>query len=75
MIDADELPKIIEFIEKGGLSRAREKEKIAIDDERSRLRDEERKLAMMERRSGGGRFGDDQPGGGFAGVIASLFDL
>ncbi len=34
--DADELPKIIDFINGGGLARVREKEKIAISDERSR---------------------------------------
>jgi Zn-finger nucleic acid-binding protein len=51
--DASELQKIIEFIEKGGIGRAREKEKIALLDERARLREEQRKLAMMERRMGG----------------------
>ena len=72
--DADELPKIIAFIDKGGLGRAREKEKIALEEERGRLREEQRKLAMMERRSGGGRrdSGDDSR---FGGVIAALFDL
>jgi Zn-finger nucleic acid-binding protein len=69
--DADELPKIIEFIDKGGLTRAREKEKISLEEERGRLRDEQRKLAMMERR-GGGRTRDDDWGGG---AIAALFDL
>ena len=73
--DSGELPRIVEFIEKGGLARSREKEKIALEEERGRLRDEQRKLAMMERRSGGGRFSDDQPGGGFGGVIAELFEL
>ena len=73
--DAEELPKIIEFIDKGGLARSREKEKIALEDERDRLRDEQRQLAMMERRTGGGHFSDDQPGGGFGGVISRLFDL
>ncbi|NOT47925.1 MAG: hypothetical protein HOP17_09295 [Acidobacteria bacterium] len=74
--DAGELPKIIDFIEKGGLDRAREKEKIAIQDERSRLRDEERRLAMMERRSGsGGHFKDDDGEWGIGKVISRLFDL
>ena len=73
--DADELPKILEFIDKGGLARAREKEKIALEEERGRLRDEQRKLAMMERRASGGglrRSGDDDWGGG---AISALFDL
>ncbi len=73
--DAGELPKIIDFIEKGGLDRAREKEKISIQDERSRLRDEERRVAMMARRSGGGRFDDNKPDSGFGGIISRLFDL
>jgi Zn-finger nucleic acid-binding protein len=73
--DADELPKIIDFIDKGGLTRSREKEKIALEEERGRLRDEQRKLALMERRSGGGAYSNEQQGGGFSGVIAALFDI
>ncbi len=73
--DADELPKIIAFIDKGGLARSREKEKITLDEERGRLRDEQRKLAMMERRTGGGRYADGAEGRGFGGVISALFDL
>lgn len=74
--DPGELPKIIDFIEKGGLDRAREKEKIAIQDERSRLRDEERRLAMMARRSGrGGKFDEDDGEWGIGKVISRLFDL
>ncbi len=73
--DADELPKIIDFIEKGGLTRSREKEKIGLEEERRRLRDEQRKLEMLERRSGGGRHSDADTGSGFGGVISALFDL
>ena len=72
--DADELPKIIDFIDKGGLVRSREKEKISLEDERSHLREEQRQFAMMERRSGAGRFSDDSEKG-FGGVISALFDL
>ena len=72
--DRDELPKIIDFIDNGGLARSREKEKIALDEARSNLRDEQRKLALMERRSGGGRFDRDDDDG-WGGVIAALFDL
>lgn len=74
--DADELPKIIDFIDKGGLARSREKEKIALQGERGRLRDEQRRLAMMESRGGGGRAfdsGDDESQ--CAGVVSALFDL
>ena len=38
--DAEELPKIIEFIRKGGMERARQKEKIDLEDERNRLREQ-----------------------------------
>src|SRR5690606_5556920 len=61
--DAGELPKIIEFIDKGGLDRAREKEKIAIADERSQLRDEQRRLELMARRSGNVRFDEEKTTG------------
>ncbi|MGD9564292.1 MAG: zf-TFIIB domain-containing protein [Pyrinomonadaceae bacterium] len=72
--DAGELPKIINFIDSGGLERAREKEKIAIQDERSRLRDEQRRLAMMARRSGNASIDEEKPTI-FGGLIARLFDL
>ena len=70
--DAGELPRIIEFIDRGGLDRAREKEKIALNDERQRLRDEERRLALMARRSGTAKYDGGDPG--FGGFIARLFD-
>lgn len=73
--DAGELPKIIDFIDKGGIDRAREKEKIALADERSKLRDEERRMAMMARRSGGSQISDDKLESGFGGIISKLFDL
>jgi Zn-finger nucleic acid-binding protein len=74
--DANELPKIISFIEEGGLTRSREKEKIALDDERSHIRDERRRLEMMERGSGGGGyFRDDDNDPRWGGVVAALFDL
>jgi len=46
--DAEELPKIIEFIRKGGLSRAREKEKLQLKDDMRRLRDEQRGLSLED---------------------------
>lgn len=73
--DAGELPKIIEFIDKGGIDRAREKEKIAIKDERARLRDEEMRLAMMARRTGASQISDDKFESGFGGIISIFFDL
>ena len=73
--DAGELPKIIDFIEKGGLARAREKEKIALEDERDRLHDEQRKFALMERRTGGGGFDRDTEDTRWGSVISALFEI
>ena len=73
--DSDELPRIIEFIDKGGLSRAREKEKMSLQEERGRLRDEQRRLAMMERRTGGRTYDRSDDDSGWGGVISALFDL
>jgi Zn-finger nucleic acid-binding protein len=50
--DADELPAIIEFIRAGGMERAREKEKMAIKEERDRLRNEIRRQALTDLRFG-----------------------
>jgi len=72
--DANELPKIISFIEEGGIKRSREKEKIALEDERSLLRDEQRRLEMMERGTGSGR-SYDREDSKWSGVVAALFDL
>lgn len=49
--DADELPKIIDFIDKGGLERAREKQKIAFEDERAKIREEQRNFEQVKQRS------------------------
>ena len=73
--DAEELPKIIAFIKGGGLSRQREKEKMAIEDERRKLRDDQRRMAMMERRAGSGRTFDEPESGSFVpDIIGLLFD-
>src|SRR3954469_19746450 len=50
--DAGELSNIVEFIEKGGLTRAREKEKIALNEEREKIRQERQQLELSEMRSG-----------------------
>jgi Zn-finger nucleic acid-binding protein len=72
--DADELPKIIGFIHKGGMELAREKERISIKDERDRLKDEVRKQAMFDQRFGTGNDWerDDRPG--ILSFIEKLFD-
>lgn len=71
--DADELPKIIEFVNKGGLARSREKEKITIADERQKLRDDQRRLEMKERRSGA-RFKNEEDSPILSGVLGFLFN-
>jgi len=73
--DAGELPKIVEFIENGGLARAREKERIALDEEREKIREERRQLELYEMRSGsypGRSNGFDVAGSDF---FKALFDL
>lgn len=73
--DADELPKIIAFINGGGLSRQREKEKIEIEEKRRKLRDDQRRMAMTERRAGSGRTFDEPESGSFVtDIIGVLFD-
>ena len=48
--DAEELPRIVEFIRKGGLDRAREKEKLQLEQERSRLREQQFQNAIEKNR-------------------------
>ena len=72
--DAGELPRIIEFIQKGGMDMARQREKMAIDAERDQLREEQRKFGIQNRRfdMNIANQGDDDRG--IKGFIASLFD-
>jgi Zn-finger nucleic acid-binding protein len=71
--DAEELPKIIGFIRKGGMELAREKERISIKDERDHLKDEVRKQAMLDRRFGVNDR-DDSDASDILSFIAKLFD-
>lgn len=48
--DAEELPRVIEFIRKGGLDRAREKEKLQIEEQRRILVEQQRALARENAR-------------------------
>lgn len=48
--DSNELPKIIEFIHKGGLEHSRERQKVEIRAEIDRLRDKQREAALQNRR-------------------------
>lgn len=71
--DADELPAIIEFIRAGGMERAREKEKMAIEDERAKLRDEMRQQALTDRRFGKAATLDPDEGLNIRAFVRSLF--
>ncbi|CAN5487261.1 hypothetical protein BH10ACI3_BH10ACI3_14960 [soil metagenome] len=72
--DADELPAIIEFIRQGGMEIARQREKNEIEDERSKLRDDQRKLGIENRRFIElAPFGKDD-NSGIKGFISRLFD-
>jgi Zn-finger nucleic acid-binding protein len=46
--DAEELPRIIEFIRKGGLERAREKEKLQLEDKRKQLVEQQRQVSLRD---------------------------
>lgn len=72
--DSGELPRIIEFIDKGGLARSREKEMIELKNERDRLRDDQRRMSMMERRAGSQSYGETSSSG-LGSIIRALFDI
>ncbi len=72
--DAAELPKIIEFIQKGGMEIARQREKMEIRDERDRLREEQRKQATLDRRFGTGSVWESDETRGIQSLIRTLFD-
>lgn len=48
--DTDELSSIVEFIRKGGMEIARQREKQEIENQRGRLREDERKLGLNNQR-------------------------
>lgn len=73
--DRDELSRIIEFIRGGGLNAARAKEKLAIAEEREKLRLEQ--LALDTRRSSSHIGDDDNRMSGIAsarGLLKFLLD-
>ena len=72
--DADELPKIVDFIQKGGMEIARNREKMELDSERSRLRDEQRKLGLSDPGFGVGGIFEKEDNLGIRNFVRSLFD-
>ena len=73
-LDADELPKIVEFIQKGGMELARQREKNEILDERRHLRDEQRQQAMQDRRFGLGDVFEKQDNSHIRSFVRTLFE-
>lgn len=73
--DADELPAIIEFVQKGGMEIARQRERNEIDQEREKLRDEQRRLAMQANRTSMGGFLEDPANSGTRTFVRRLFDI
>jgi len=73
--DADELPAIIEFIRKGGMEKARERERNDLRDQQNRLRDQQRHQASMDARYGTGGIFDREEKDGIRSFVRSLFDL
>lgn len=72
--DADELPKIIEFIRKGGMGHARQKELNEIMEERARLRDAMGESALNGHGLDIARILDRNEGSAIRNFIKTLFD-
>jgi Zn-finger nucleic acid-binding protein len=70
--DAGELPKIICFIQKGGMQMARDREKLDIREQRARANDELRRQTAMDRKYGGSTA--DGESAGVVDFIRSLFN-
>lgn len=73
--DAGELPRIIEFIQKGGMGIAREREKMAIDAEREMMRFDKRNSVLQDRRIGGNLMRTEDDETGIKGFLARIFDI
>ena len=72
--DADELPSIIGFIQKGGMELARQREKNELQVERDRLREEQRKLGIQDETVRIGGMWDDNEQHGIRAFVKSLFE-
>ena len=72
--DADELPKIIEFIQKGGMSIARDRERAEIANERERLREDQRAAGVRDESFRVTGMWDENEQHGIRSFIGSLFE-
>jgi len=72
--DTDELPAIIEFVQKGGMEIARQRERNELDQEREKLREVQRRQAIQDKRVGMSSIFEDPNESGIRGFVRSLFD-
>ena len=72
--DAEELPRIIEFIQSGGMELARQKEKVEIEEQRKRLREEQRKYGAEEPQTGLGSIFASDSNASIRSFVRRLFD-
>lgn len=72
--DADELPRIVTFIQKGGMEIARQRERAEIADERERLRETQRKVGIEDESFRVGGMWDDNEQRGIRSFVKSLFE-
>jgi Zn-finger nucleic acid-binding protein len=72
--DAEELPRIIEFIRKGGIEIARQRERNEIEQERDQLREERRRLGADSLTMGVRDVGFSNDGSAIKSFIRSIFD-
>ncbi|MBK8464980.1 MAG: zf-TFIIB domain-containing protein [Chloracidobacterium sp.] len=73
--DAEELPKVIEFIQKGGMDIARQRERMEIENERGRLREDLRRQAKFDAKFGTANISDRDDDRGVQGFLSKLFDI
>lgn len=71
--DADELPAIVDFIQKGGMEIARQREKIELDEARGKLRADQFQQTLRDRRFDTGGVFDDEASG-IRRFVRILFD-
>jgi Zn-finger nucleic acid-binding protein len=72
--DAGEIQRVIGFIEKGGMEVARQREKMEIEEQRARLREEQRKLGIQNQTLDMNEEFDRYNSSGITGFLAKLFD-
>ncbi|MBX7054509.1 MAG: zf-TFIIB domain-containing protein [Pyrinomonadaceae bacterium] len=72
--DAGELPRIMEFIQKGGMEAARQKERFELEEQRKRLREEQRKFGLEDPKTGLGSIFEREDNASIRSFVRRLFD-